>query len=195
MTMRERIAAHIVKVEGRFDKQGRLQVYRLPKGDDGGTYEVAGINDKYHRAEAHALRALIQAGKHKQAEKRAGEYIMRYTDAVKGWWPPHKLRRPDIELLLRDIFFNRGNRGAAATLQIALGVHIDGRVGKITKAAFAATLKTRVDALPKKLTAARATYERTKYPWKKRARNEKSPLWKGLRNRWNNTYKAAIALL
>jgi len=31
-------AALIIKYEGRFDKNGRLMLYKLPSGDGGGTY-------------------------------------------------------------------------------------------------------------------------------------------------------------
>ncbi len=37
-----------VEWEGRKDKQGNLAVYKLPSGDMGGNFEVAGINDRYH---------------------------------------------------------------------------------------------------------------------------------------------------
>ena len=43
---RLQIAASILEFEARRDKQGRLKVYRLPAGDGGGTFEVAGINDR-----------------------------------------------------------------------------------------------------------------------------------------------------
>ncbi|NDD57299.1 MAG: hypothetical protein EBZ44_06235, partial [Verrucomicrobia bacterium] len=47
-----------VKWEGRTDRQGNLVVYNLPSGDEGGTYEVAGINDKFHPGEARRLANL-----------------------------------------------------------------------------------------------------------------------------------------
>jgi len=195
MTMkRERMGEHIVKVEGRFDRHGRLLVYKLPAGDGGGSFEVAGINDRYHGAKARELRAMIQKGQHARAEKEVGHYIMAYTDGVKAWFPEgHKTKHPHVELLLRDIFFNRGGRGAAATLQIALGVHVDGNIGKVSKEAFAEALNDS-DSLAKRITAARATYEKRTYPWKKSARNEKSKFWRGLSNRWANSHRAAMAL-
>lgn len=192
-TKRERMGAHIVKVEGRFDRQGRLTVYQLPAGDGGGSYEVAGINEKYHRGKASELRGMIQKGQHAKAEREAARYIMHYTDPVMDWFPDgHKA--PHVEMLLRDIFFNRGNRGAAAILQIALGVSVDGRIGPISRFAFSEALADDGDALAKKITAARATYEKKTYPWKPRSRNEKSPFWKGLANRWAKTHKAAMEL-
>lgn len=196
MPKQARIAEHIVKVEGRFDRQGRLQVYKLPAGDGGGSFEIAGINDKYHPKMARHLRDLINKGQHAKAEKEAGAYILDYTKAVKDWFPDgHKTTHPHVELLLRDIWFNRGGKGAAATLQIAVGAIVDGRIGKNSKAAFAEALEEDADALAKRITAARATYEQRKYPWKPSARNEKSKFWKGLANRWHNSHRAAMALL
>lgn len=196
-TIRDRMAEHIVKVEGRFDRQGRLTIYKLPAGDGGGTYEVAGINDRYHPKEARALRDLINSGQHKRAEAEAGKHIMKYTDPVRTWFleGEKKEHRP-VELILRDTFFNRGQKGAAATLQLALGgLDVDAKVGKATKTAFADALAADAYALAKKLTAARATYERRRFPWKPNARNEKSKFWKGLANRWANSHKAAMALV
>ena len=42
---RLRIAESILNFEARRDRQGRLQVYKLPSGDGGGAFEVAGINE------------------------------------------------------------------------------------------------------------------------------------------------------
>lgn len=191
---RDQMGQHILQVEGRFDRQGRLMVYQLPKDDGGGSFEVAGINERYHRAKANELRRLINNGYHAKAEREAVHYIMSYTDAVLGWFPSERHKHPHIEMLLRDIFFNRGSRGAAAVLQIALGVAVDGRIGPVSRAAFAEALEDDADALAKRITAARATYEKKTYSWKPRKRDEKSPFWKGLASRWAKIHKAAMEL-
>jgi len=46
-----------VEWEGRKDGQGNLAVYKLPSGDMGGNYEVAGINDRYH---PEAFKAILR---------------------------------------------------------------------------------------------------------------------------------------
>ena len=33
----------------RRDAKGHLKIYMLPAGDDGGRYEVAGINERYNK--------------------------------------------------------------------------------------------------------------------------------------------------
>jgi hypothetical protein len=47
-----------VDFEGRKDKQGNLAVYKLPSGDMGGNFEVAGINDRYHPEAFKAISSL-----------------------------------------------------------------------------------------------------------------------------------------
>src|ERR1700730_9046603 len=82
---RLRIAESILNFEARRDKQGRLQVYKLPPGDGGGAFEVAGINERYHPQEAQHLADLISAGRYDEAEAAAREIIATYTDFVTRW--------------------------------------------------------------------------------------------------------------
>ena len=71
---RLRMAKSIIDFEARRDAKGRLQVYKLPAGDGGGTYEVAGINDRYHPVEAAHLAQLVKAG---PILSRAGQRSLR----------------------------------------------------------------------------------------------------------------------
>lgn len=176
---RSEIAAAIVDFEARRDNQGRLTVYTLPRGDGGGTYEVAGINDGYHPHEAADLAALIKAGRWKEAEVRAAEYIASYTDCAAFWTTNH-----GIEAFLRDCVFNRGARGAARIFQLAVGADPDGAIGPKTRAAAARFL--RWEDMLTALRAARELYER-RYAH----RDESSKFWNGLVNRWNAAVKLA----
>lgn len=169
---RMKAAGFILNYEARRDSHGRLCVYPLPKGDGGGTYEVAGINDRYHPEEAAALAKLIRAGKFAEAELQAAGIIATYTDLVGAWHTS-----PKVVFILRDCAFNRGPRGAAIIYQKAVGAVIDGSVGPKT---LEAGNSLSADELVKKLRSAREWYER-KYA----NRNEKSKFWKGLVNRWN----------
>lgn len=175
--LRENMANLIVSYE---DAGARLKVSTLKDG----TTEVAGINSRFHAAETEALKTLVEAGKDAEARKRAGEYILRYTDVVQDW-----TNDPGLEFYLRDTFFNRGPSGAAIILQKALGVEQDGRVGSITKGALA---KQKPDELLLALRAAREAYERDPPPNAGFGpRNENSPVWKGMVNRWNKALAAA----
>jgi hypothetical protein len=184
----------IVEFEGRFDKAGNLIVYKLPAGDGGGAYEVAGINERYHPSKAKQLKDLIEAGQHQKALREASEYIEAYTRPVRKFFPDEQSAddNPAIEFVLRDSAFNRGNKGAAAILQIALGVPVDGVVGPKSKAAFGRAMQEFGQAnMLRQLTAARETYERNSYPWKSGKRDESSKFWKGLSNRWAKAHQTA----
>ena len=178
-----KIGQFIVNAEARRDKQGRIAIYKLPKGDGGGTFEVAGINDRYHPRTAEHLKELIDLGKHNVAENLAIEYICSYTDVVSAW-----CRWSCVEAFLRDCAFNRGPGGAAKIFQIALGVVADGHVGPNTLAASNALDDRR--AFLKHLRAARETYERRIAP----PIGARAKFWKGLVNRWDKALIFAEAM-
>jgi lysozyme family protein len=173
---RTRMGRVILGYEARRDSQGRLAVYKLPSNDGGGTYEVAGINDRYHPAQAAQLSSLIQAGRFEEAEASAVEYILKYTDAAAGW-----TTNAGVEFFLRDCIFNRGPTGAAKILQIALGVSVDGAVGGETRDALS---KIEPGPLLDKLRAARERYEDMVAPGRPNLRA-------GLVSRWNKALAAA----
>lgn len=177
------VAQSIVNFEARRDAKGRLVVYQIPSGDGGGKFEVAGINDRYHRKEVTALKSMIAAGRHQEAEQRAVNYIATYTDAVAVW-----TTHPALEAFLRDCCFNRGAGGAAMMLQMALNVVVDGAVGSKTLAASHAIRE--VDLALRHLRSARDQYERTVV-----GRGPRSKYWAGLVNRWNAAQKMAEAYL
>lgn len=175
---RSRMAAAIVNFEARRDSKGRLAVYNLPSGDGGGAYEVAGINQRYHRAQVDKLVALIRAGRHKEAEASVVAYLVKYTDVAAKWSDD-----PRIEFFLRDTVFNRGPTGAAIILQKAVGVVRDGKVGPLTLAAAA---KLDPAMLLKELRLAREWYERHVV-----GRGPGNKFWAGLVNRWDKLLKLA----
>ncbi len=186
MTTRE-IGEFILRVEGRFDPKGNLLIYKLPKGDGGGKFEIAGINDKYHPTQAKLLKSLIESGKHKEAKESAINYIIEYTNFYKPW---HSDIR--VQSFLRDCRFNRGPGGAAKILQHSLKVaetytgEIDGDVGINT--ITASNKHTAEDLLPR-LLLSRQWYERVIV-----GRNENSEFWSGLTNRWINAFQVSLSI-
>lgn len=177
------IGQWIVNAEARRAKDGRLLVYPIPKGDGGGKYEIAGINDRYHPQVAAHLRSLIRLGQHAAAEQAAVDYILGYTDLVNRW-----TTASSIQAFLRDSAFNRGPGGAAKILQIALGVTVDGHVGPITLRALGQVRDPR--AFLQTLRAARETYERRIAP----PVGARAKFWQGLVNRWDGALKFALTL-
>jgi hypothetical protein len=116
-----------IEWEGRKDKQGNLAVYKLPSGDMGGNYEVAGINDKYHPEAFKAISSLPP----QERAKAAAEYIQGYT-------APLVERLPQaLQPFTQDMAFNRGLGGATKYLQqglntLGMNVKVDGGMGPKT---------------------------------------------------------------
>jgi uncharacterized protein (TIGR02594 family) len=175
---RKRMAMAILGFEARRDAKGHLAVYSLPAGDGGGKYEVAGINDRYHKTEVGKLVGLIRAAKYQEAEDYAAEVIADYTDLVAKW-----SNDAAIEFYLRDCAFNRGPTGATRILQRAVGVPDDGEVGPQTRGAIA---NMGTEQLLGRLRCAREQYERDVV-----GRDESSKFWRGLVNRWDNALVTA----
>jgi hypothetical protein len=175
-------ALQIVGYEARRDADGHLKVYHLPSGDGGGEREVAGINDRYHPEALDLIEKLIADGKYEEAEDAAASHIEKYTNPV-----AMLSEVPAVQFALRDAAFNRGPTGAVRILQDALGLPVDGIAGPKTKEALQGAEKNPMDLL-ESLRAAREGYER-------RARNESSPFWKGLANRWDRQHADSVSML
>lgn len=124
-------AMKTVDWEGRRDANGNLAVYKLPSGDMGGSYEIAGINDKYHPEAAARLASLPP----EQREIEAAKYIREYTKPFVS-----KLPEP-IQAFAQDMAFNRGMGGATKYMQQGLNslganLVVDGSLGPKTLSAI-----------------------------------------------------------
>jgi hypothetical protein len=120
-----------VEWEGRKDKQGNLSVYKLPTGDMGGNFEVAGINDRYHPEAFKAISSLPA----QERAKAAAEYIQGYTAPLVEKLPQA------LQPFTQDLAFNRGLGGATKYIQQGLNalgqnVAVDGGMGPKTLAAI-----------------------------------------------------------
>lgn len=175
---RTRMARRIIGYEARRDGNGNIRVYSLPANDGGGSKEYAGINEKYHPQQLALLEELVRAGKYKEAEAAAVEYVVQYTNVVASY-----STNAGVEFMLRDCCWNRGPIGAAKILQIALGVEVDGIVGSETRNALTEIGPTE---LLKKLHEARYTYEKDYI-------GIRGNLIEGLKNRWDKSLSDAKA--
>lgn len=124
-------ALQTVNMEARRDKAGNVAVYKLPSGDMGGTYEVAGINDKFHPGEAKRLSNLPP----EQREIEAAKYIRKYTAPIVDKMPQ------EMQAFVQDMAFNRGAGGATKYIQqglntLGVNVAVDGRLGPQTLSAL-----------------------------------------------------------
>jgi lysozyme family protein len=113
--------------EGRFDKQGHLEVYSLPSGDGGGSFEIAGINDRYHPEMAAKLRDAAPETRATMA-----------ADYIAGYVAPTVSKLPkQLQGFAADMTFNRGAGGMTRYLQEALNtmgqeLKVDGALGPKT---------------------------------------------------------------
>ena len=120
-------ALKTIDFEARKDKQGNVQVYKLPEGDMGGNFEVAGINDKYH-PDAFKRISSLPAQERAQA---AAQYVKEYTS-------PFVSKLPEaVQPFAQDLAFNRGMGGATKYIQQGLNtlgqkVAVDGGLGPKT---------------------------------------------------------------
>jgi hypothetical protein len=120
-------ALKTIDFEARKDKQGNVQVYKLPAGDMGGNFEVAGINDKYH-PDAFKRISSLPAQERTQA---AAQYVKEYTS-------PFVSKLPEaVQPFAQDLAFNRGMGGATKYIQQGLNtlgqkVAVDGGLGPKT---------------------------------------------------------------
>lgn len=183
--VRMRMGKAITLAEARREN-GHIAVYWLPANDGGGTYEVAGINVRYHPNEAAKLKALIEAGRYQEAEDFVGEFTAAYTDVADVWTSSW-----GIEFYLRSCVFNRGPKGAAKILQRALMIRgeslapdgVDGDVGPVTMAALRRQ-ESDVEAMLVALRRAREDYEREDVGYR-------ANFWNGLINRFNSDLTTA----
>jgi len=161
-----------VDMEARKDKAGNVMVYNLPSGDMGGSYEVAGINDKYHPAAAEMLKNLAPGERRDAAARYVVEYTKPFTSKLPEQYRP----------FFQDLAFNRGVGGATKFLQRAIGVKDDGALGPLTLKALEGMNPSEV---MKNVSVEQMTYER-----KLAEQNpERKKFLNGLQNRVSNRYR------
>jgi hypothetical protein len=167
-----------VEWEGRKDKQGNLAIYKLPPGDMGGRYEIAGINDRYHPEAFKAISSLPP----QERAKATAEYIQGYTAPLVEKLPPIYQR------FTQDMAFNRGMGGTTKYLQqglnmLGMNVNVDGGMGPKTLSAISQVNPT---ALMKAASKAQLDDEY------RMASNDprRVPLLPGIKNRIDNRFEA-----
>jgi len=167
-------ALQTVNMEARRDKTGNVAVYKLPSGDMGGSYEVAGINDKFHPGEASRLANLPP----EQREIEAAKYIRKYTAPIVDKMPQ------EMQAFVQDMAFNRGAGGATKYIQQGLNslgqkVAVDGVLGPKTLQAIGTIQPS---ALMQAASQAQLQDEYTKAS----VNPERRKFLQGLENRINN---------
>lgn len=172
----ESIADFTFRKEAQF-RGGKLAVYKPPAGDGGGAFEVAGITARYQPKEAAELKALIEAGRHQEAESKAKLFFAKRAEPFVKY-----TNRAGIQLQLTDIVHNRGEGGLRSILQRATGMTGEKDYQKLIEA-----LNADPQAL-EKLHKARVAYEMEVVD---RGRSSRAKFRQGLMNRFNAAYAAS----
>lgn len=173
----------IVDLEARRNDDGTLKVYRLPKNDGGGTWEIAGINDRYHPEALADLRAMKPERREAYAAKYIEDYTLKFTklDDVQ--------LREGTRFFVLDSTFNRGAGGSAWIVQDALrnlgySLSRDRKWGPKTRGELAKADQETPSSLLHELRKSRESYEREVVGYR-------ANLWNGLENRWNKVMAIA----
>lgn len=108
-----------------------LRVTRLPSGDGGGTWEIAGICDGIEPKEFNLIKSMLDRGDRDAAWEECLRYVLANTEPLvaKGVAGSYA-----IEFMLRDMTFNMGVAGTTKVVQRMLDIGIDGKWGKNTQA-------------------------------------------------------------
>lgn len=177
------IANSIFNSEARLDKTGKLMVYNLPRNDGGGSYEIAGINDRFHPQAASTLKNMIGSGQDQQAKDYAKTYIMDYTKSA-----TRLSANGGTEYALRDITFNRGPGGANWMAKKAAGIEPNLKMNEQARSAILEAQRKDPKGYLQRLKAASEEYEVTKVGFR-------ANLAKGLQKRFNDRLNNSLAIL
>lgn len=124
--------------DDRITGPASLRVMRLPEGDGGGTYEIAGICDGIEPKVFNAIKIELEAGNRDKAWDMCIDYVEKKTHNGQVWSPENLA----IEFFLRDIIFNMGDGGCVNVMQRTINYHgeskvvVDGAWGPKTKKAW-----------------------------------------------------------
>lgn len=138
-TLNEKMMATLLNFEDdRVTGPASLRVMRLPEGDGGGNYEIAGICDGIEPKEFNAIKAKLEEGKRDEAWEMCLDYVEKKTHNGKVWSPSLLA----VQFFLRDMIFNMGDGGCANVIQRTINyigedyVTVDGKWGPKTEKAW-----------------------------------------------------------
>lgn len=117
---------------------GSLAVHKLPAGDGGGEYEVAGLNQRDDNTELQHVISLMKDGKRDEAMQYVAAAYVRKTQSTVDWLHARGINNPAIEYMARDMAFNHGNGGARSILTRALAANQGGDVASLATSIYSA---------------------------------------------------------
>lgn len=163
--IRNRMAAKILNMEDyKITGPASLRVTRLPSGDGGGTWEIAGICDGIEPEVFNRIKSLLDKGLREEAWEECLSYVLENTSRIVSYLPDYGY---GYEFMVRDLAFNMGNAGAIKVIQGMINreglneIAVDGKWGIKTQTGLLGL----TSSLPEDYTiraldrAARARYE------------------------------------
>lgn len=162
---RNRMAAKILNMEDyKITGPESLRVTRLPSGDGGGTWEIAGICDGIEPDVFNRIKSLLDKGLREEAWEECLSYVLENTATIASYLPNYGF---GYEFMIRDLAFNMGNAGAIKVVQGMINregfneIAVDGKWGiKTQTGLLGLTSSLPEDHMVKALDrAARARYE------------------------------------
>lgn len=119
--IRNRMAAKILNMEDyKITGPASLRVTRLPSGDGGGTWEIAGICDGIEPEVFNRIKSLLDKGLREEAWEECLSYILENTATIASYLPNYGF---GYEFMVRDLAFNMGNAGAIKVIQGMANLH------------------------------------------------------------------------
>lgn len=113
--IRNRMAAKILNMEDyKITGPESLRVTRLPSGDGGGTWEIAGICDGIEPEVFNRIKSLLDKGLREEAWEDCLSYVLENTATIASYFPNYGF---GYEFMVRDLAFNMGNAGAIKVIQ------------------------------------------------------------------------------
>lgn len=138
--IRNRMAAKILNMEDyKITGPESLRVTRLPSGDGGGTWEIAGICDGIEPDVFNRIKALLDKGLREEAWEECLSYVLESTATIASYLPNYGF---GYEFMVRDLAFNMGNAGAIKVIQSMFNresfdeIAVDGKWGIKTQTAL-----------------------------------------------------------
>ncbi len=166
--------------EKRLDESGNLKVYKLPRWDKWGTYEVAGINDKYHPREAAHLASLIRSGRQDEAKRQAMKYIEQFTQ----WKNKVISQNRGVNFMMLDATFHRGWWGSASMASYILDGQFSSDWDWNKQARWNQLEKQNPQWLIARIKDARRAYEIYIF-------GRREQFWAGFESRWDKAQRQA----
>jgi hypothetical protein len=169
--------------EARLDGAGKVTVYNLPRWDQWGSYEVAGINNGYHPQEAARLASLIRSWNQEQAKREAIKYIEQFTQAENKVVSQNK----GVNFMMLDSTFHRWGGGSASIASYILDGQFSTNWDQNKQSRWNQLEKQDPRWLISRIRDAREGYELYKF-------GRRSQFWAGFESRWDKAQRQANSL-